>query len=100
MENIQKHYKVYFSVKYGVKFGQSISLIGDKEQLGQWKTPKVNLSWSKGNIWVLNDPVKLDSPKFCFKYVVVEGGNVVRWEEGDDRKIDLEAALQGESKTP
>ena len=44
----------------------------------------------------------MTSPRFSFKYVVIEGGNIVRWEQGDqNRDIDLDRALQNnEIKQP
>lgn len=63
------------------------------EELGAWKTPKVNLTWSEGNKWRLKKPLQITSSKFCFKYVVIEGDKIVRWEEGDNRTVDLEETL-------
>lgn len=78
------------SVKYETKMGQSIAVLGSIPELGNWTEVKVNMKWTTGHEWVMEQPVRIRSAVyFKYKYVLIEEGKLVLWERGIDRLIDL-----------
>lgn len=82
-------YALHLSVLYETIFGESISVLGSVEELGKWKEYKINLSWTEGNVWVTKSPIILDKPYFSYKYILMENGEMTKWEFGIDRIADL-----------
>ena len=41
--------------------------------------------------WVLDEPIITRETHFTYKYVIMQGNNVIQWEEGINRIADLEA---------
>ena len=51
------------------------------------------MKWTEGHVWVAEN-VKItveygDKPYFMYKYIVMDNGNLTRYEEGIDRIADL-----------
>lgn len=81
-------------VTYQTKFGQSIGILGSIPQFGSWNKDHIfRMTWTEGHEWVAEN-VKIsveygDKPHFMYKYVVIDNGNLTRYEEGIDRIADL-----------
>lgn len=65
-------------------------MIGNSEELGEWTKVNVLLKWSQGHVWKLADPLKLRNPGLSYKYIVVRGDNIDRWEACENHEIDLD----------
>lgn len=78
-----------FRLHLRVDFGQSVSIIGNCRELGDWNNVRAaRLEWSKGDLW--ETTIKLNQPFFQYKYAVVAGGHEkVRVEQGLNRIADL-----------
>ena len=70
-----------------------MAVIGDSDQLGNWISPHVFLQYLDGHMWRTKDFVKLSTSQFLFKYAVMEQNQIINLEEGENRSVDLEAAL-------
>ena len=89
-------YRIKFSIPYKVDFGQSLAVTGDVPELGSWGSnikamPK--LTWSDGDVWVSSEPHKFNHHIFTYKYVVLRNNKIERWEECENRKIQLDEKL-------
>lgn len=73
---------------YKTELGQSLCVIGNIDQLGNWKQFKANMKWTEGHVWVLQN-VPISVPYFQYKYVVMNHGQPERWEQGINRIGDL-----------
>jgi len=66
-----------------------MSIIGDIEELGNWKNFKCQMTWTEGHVWVLRDlPIK-EKSIFNYKYVLMKDGKPQTWEKGENRIADL-----------
>lgn len=63
--------------------------MGNSLELGEWNQVKVILTWSEGHVWKLMDPLKIRNPVFCYKYIVVRGDSIERWEACENHDVDL-----------
>ena len=71
--------------------GESISVVGNMDELGNWIDYKCHLTWTEGHIWKSTDPIIVNKPFFEYKYVLLMDGQVTGWEEGVNRIADLDA---------
>lgn len=72
-----------FKIHFKVDYGQSISILGNSNVVGNWNdVTKAPLNWSDGDIWWIM--LLVDAP-FEYKYVVVQSGKAIRWEQGLNR---------------
>lgn len=62
--------------------------MGSTPELGVWKEAKCTLTWTKGDIWKLLEPLQVSKSYFKYKYVVVQDSQISRWESGIDRIAD------------
>jgi len=81
--------KINFEIKFDTFFGQSISIIGSIDKLGNWNEYKaLNMNWNEGNIWKANledDNIKC----FEYKFIILENGIIKKWEDGINRYFSL-----------
>ena len=81
--------KIFFEIKFDTFFGQSISVIGSIDKLGNWNEYKaLNMNWNEGNIWKANmDYDNINN--FEYKFIFMENGNLKKWEDGINRIFSL-----------
>ena len=81
--------KINFEIKFDSFFGQSISIIGSIDKLGNWNEYKaLNMNWNEGNIWKAN--IEDDNIKcFEYKFIILENGIIKKWEDGINRYFSL-----------
>lgn len=84
---IRSVFEVNFMIKCETKFGECCCIVGSIDELGAWKTP-VHLKWTENHIWTLEQPIQTKTEHFTYKYVIMEGQNVI-WEHGVNRIADL-----------
>ena len=68
--------------------GQSLCVVGDLIELGNWTQFKAHMTWCDGHVW----KYKFVSPKqisFEYKYVVLNNSLPEKWESGANRTMDL-----------
>ena len=82
---------MHFSIYYETIVGESIAVVGNLEELGEWKEYKCHLVWTEGHIWRSVQPIVVRESYFEYKYVLLENDKVVSWEEGVNRIADLDA---------
>ena len=80
-----KLHKINFEIKFDTFIGQSISIIGSIDKLGNWDECKaLNMNWTEGNIWKAN--IEYDDNKgFEYKFIFMENGAIKKWEDGINR---------------
>lgn len=71
--------------------GESLAVVGNLEELGLWVEYKCHLEWTEGHIWRSVEPIIVHESYFEYKYVLLEQGKVIAWEEGVNRIADLDA---------
>ena len=77
--------RIHFEIKYETKIGQSLSVIGSIDKLGNWIASKaLNMNWNEGNIWKANMEYD-DIKNFEYKFIFLECGNLKKWEDGINR---------------
>ncbi|XP_032489566.1 starch-binding domain-containing protein 1 [Phocoena sinus] len=78
---------VSFQVHYITRAGvQCLAVTGDHESLGRWNT-YIPLQCSKDGLWSRSVPLPADTV-VEWKFVVVENGEVTRWEECSNRSLE------------
>ena len=75
--------------RYTTAFGENICVVGSIPELGNWKQVKCQLRWTEGHIWETEQPIYTSQPYFTYKYVLMQGEELVKWEDGLDRIADL-----------
>ncbi len=80
-------YTIKFSIKYTTQIGENIYILGNIQELGNWKETKIKLKWSEGHIWKSKLTLPSKVKNFCFKFVCASDKHM-RWEEGADRIFD------------
>ena len=74
--------------------GESIAIIGNIPQLGNWKKEIVYpLKWTPGHIWESEEPLLTDLQFFMYKYVLFQNSKFKIMEKGIDRIADLELLI-------
>mmetsp|Transcript_18109 Transcript_18109/g.30921 ORF Transcript_18109/g.30921 Transcript_18109/m.30921 type:complete len:163 (+) Transcript_18109:268-756(+) len=75
-------------------------VLGDIGELGAWKDlSKGQMKWTAGHIWVLEGlRVPAGKSVFQYKYVKMENGSPVQWEQGYNRLADLYLLHQQQSQ--
>ena len=80
-------------------FGQTLKVVGSDAALGAWEEPNstATLEWQEGNNW--KGVFELQGQQQVeFKLLRIAGEEVVAWEEGENRKVDLPADEDGPCK--
>ena len=84
-------YLVSFQIEYKTQWGESITVVGDKTQLGNWDPVEgLSLSHSKGGIWSGCVKLKEYITSFSYRYLLTnEQGEVVEAEWLESRLVCL-----------
>ena len=85
-----KSYQVNFTIEFKTTFGKVLAVVGDIEELGQWKKCKHILKCHDGHVWTSPKPLATDKSKFMYKYVVCANNKILNWEDGCNRIADLD----------
>ncbi|XP_004681492.1 PREDICTED: starch-binding domain-containing protein 1 [Condylura cristata] len=87
MSSQSQHVSISFQIHYLTSTGvQFIAVTGDHENLGRWNT-FVPLQCSKDGLWSHSVSLPADTV-VEWKFVVVENGEVTRWEECSNRLLE------------
>ena len=81
-----------FKVNYKTQFGECLSIVGETDQVGNWKDlSKGSMQWTEGDWWKISLELDPRVP-FMYKYVVVDHATkqAIRWEQGRNRICDPE----------
>lgn len=81
-------YSVTMRIPYQTSLGESLCVVGDLEELGQWATFKCQMRWTEGHVWVL-EGLQVKKPQFLYKYVLMKDERPTQWERGENRIADL-----------
>ena len=90
--------KVEFIIEYKLQLGESFGIKGKQDLLGGWagEQCKYTFTWNENNIWKLqfdfNDFSK--ETELEFKFVKVRDQNIVSWEKGNNRKINVQEDIE------
>ena len=79
-----------FRIKYDTQIGESLAIIGSLNELGLWKQNKaLKMEWNEGNIWkaLLSLNIYNNNIDFEYKFIVLDGGKIKCWENGNNRKF-------------
>lgn len=82
--------KVAFRVRHRCRYGESLYVVGESPQLGNWEPSRTmaRLAWSQDDVWegeaCLSPPSK---DALEYKYVVVCGDSN-QWQQGGNHKLD------------
>ena len=81
--------KIKFEMKYQTQMGQEVGVIGSLDELGKWNQNKVlRLNWQNGNVW--NKEISyVNGSDFEFKFIFINNGRVVKWEDGNNRPFNF-----------
>jgi hypothetical protein len=82
-------YKLTLRIKYQTNLGESLCVVGNIEELGNWKNFNCKMSWTEGHVWVLKDLPVTSKAFFTYKYVLMTGDKPSTWETGQNRLADL-----------
>lgn len=89
-DKVQVHVKVD---QYVTSYGQVLKVVGAVEELGNWSPDKApTMQWHEGHSWSLD--IELPVGDVHFKVVMQEDGGGTRWEEGQDRYIQVPATVE------
>ncbi len=77
---------IMFSIVQETSWGESIYIMGDIPELGDWTDLVCKLDWNSGHCWKRLYTLPLNIKTFKFKFVFYnEFTNQLRWEEGENR---------------
>ena len=77
-------------MKYETSVGQSLYLVGDSEEFGNWKDfSKGKMKWTDGHIWILESKMIKAKQFLCYKYVLMKDDKSQIWEKGENRIADF-----------
>ncbi|KAI8466258.1 MAG: hypothetical protein J3K34DRAFT_395696 [Monoraphidium minutum] len=91
---LPEHVDVQFVVpQYYTSYGQVLKVVGALEELGSWSPDKAPaMTWNEHHMWTLD--MKLPVGETTFKVVMQDEWGGLRWEDGSDRTITLDAATE------
>lgn len=73
-------YQLTLRVKYQTNLGESLCVVGDIAELGNWKNFNCRMSWTEGHIWVIKDLPVSSKAYFNYKYVLMKDDKASTWE--------------------
>eukprot|EP00347_Sterkiella_histriomuscorum_P015445 403357005 len=86
---------IEFRVHYVTNFGQEVYQVGSDQNLGNWKGDGAQkMKWNHGHLWTAQYQRDKLSPSFEFKFIIKEGNNIARWEEGQNHTYNLENLMK------
>ena len=88
----QTTYYLNLSVYFKKDGFQELCVLGELPELGKWKETKVWMKWTKGDIWVIEQPIITTKQYFTFKIAIADRSQskLIQFERGVDRICDLE----------
>ncbi|KAL0045476.1 hypothetical protein WJX82_007771 [Trebouxia sp. C0006] len=88
--------RVVFTIPCKVHFGQSLSISGEGEELGQWNPDKsLPLAWNQGDLWAAEIPLP-SGQKVEYKYVVKDSTGVLKeWQPGSNCAVAVPTGWDG-----
>ena len=85
--------KIIFSIRYDTTFGEEIGILGSLPNLGNWNQNGIfHLNWNNGNVWTGDINIE-NLSDFEFKFVISSNGNVKKWENGDNNKVNFDKLI-------
>jgi len=84
--HVENH--VTLKIRYNCEPGEHMAVCGNIPELGQWKN-FIELKWTEDNIWETKEPIKTRKNHFYYKFILMNNGQKVKFEEGVDRIADL-----------
>jgi len=85
--------KIIFSIRYNTIFGEEIGILGSIPILGNWNQNEIfHLNWNNGNIWTGEINIE-NLPDFEFKFILSSNGNLKKWENGDNNKVNFDKLI-------
>ncbi|XP_073747903.1 starch-binding domain-containing protein 1 isoform X2 [Callorhinus ursinus] len=82
-QRVSVRFQVHYITSTGTQF---VAITGDHESLGRWKA-YIALQRSKDGFWFRSVPLPADTV-VEWKFVVVDNGEITRWEECNNRFLD------------
>lgn len=82
-QRVSVGFQVHYITSTGTQF---VAITGDHESLGRWKA-YIALQRSKDGFWFRSVPLPADTV-VEWKFVVVDNGEITRWEECNNRFLD------------
>ncbi|GAX79158.1 hypothetical protein CEUSTIGMA_g6598.t1 [Chlamydomonas eustigma] len=81
--------KIRFVVPYyETQMGQKLKVVGNIPELGSWQVDSApDMTWSEGHVWTLESFIS--APSVEFKIVVESPNNVLNWEDGCNRVLQV-----------
>ena len=92
-------WKVNFKLLLQLEFGQSVCIVGSIPELGNWQEFRCFMKWTEGHVWTLQTPITSFVPYFQYKYVIMEGDQDLKWENGINRIADLDMLAESTLQT-
>ena len=78
-----------FNLNFSTVFGEKMAVIGESEYLGNWDPSRaLEMTWNEGNIWKCSVNIPNPPDHINYKYICIRG-TLVRWENGDNRVVDV-----------
>jgi hypothetical protein len=81
-KDTQSAYVLTLRIKYQTDPGESLCVVGDNQELGQWKSFNATMKWTEGHIWMLDNIMIQTKPFFSYKYVLMKDNKPHIWEGG------------------
>lgn len=73
--------KCTFTVQCNTHFGEEVRVVGNCDKLGQWDPAEaLEMKWTDGHTWVATTTGIPTDKLVEFKYVLMSGGKVKKWE--------------------
>lgn len=85
-------YRVTLKVRYETQLGQTLYVMGNIPELGDWTHYCCQMTWTDDHVWVTSD-LKVKKSHFMYKYVLKSEDETI-WETGINRLADLKILPQ------
>ena len=86
--------RINFEINYISQFGEEVGIIGSIFPLGNWEHNRViRLKWNNGHIWKGGIYVNNDIKNFEFKFVILQGNKIEKWEPGENNIFNYDILL-------
>jgi len=81
-------HQVTLRIRYKCEQGEHMAVCGNIPEIGEWKK-FVELKWTEGDLWETKVPIQTRKSHFYYKFILMNNGEKVKFEEGVDRIADL-----------
>ena len=86
--------RINFEINYISQFGEEVGILGSIFPLGNWEHNRViRLKWNNGHIWKGGIYVSNDIKNFEFKFVILQGNKIEKWEPGENNIFNYDILL-------